>query len=172
MAATLIRPAMLRKGQPMATSERRDDGAAPPPLFPLARWQAALPDLASRFQSARPTPHVHLEDVLDVADARALAAAFPMPDQQSWIQYQHFNENKMGMTKRGLFPPLLGRLVDELNGPAFVSWLEELTGMRGLVADPDLEGGGLHQSGRGASSTSTPISPPIRITRPGDVVST
>jgi hypothetical protein len=40
-------------------------------------------------------------------------------------------------------------VADELNSPEFVEWLSELTGIPGLIADTDLEGGGLHQSGRG-----------------------
>ena len=57
--------------------------------------------------------------------------------------------NKLGFTKRDAFPPALGRLVDELNSPEFVAWLCKLTGIDGLMADPILEGGGLHQSTRG-----------------------
>jgi hypothetical protein len=55
----------------------------------------------------------------------------------------------LGLPKRELFPALLGRVVDELNSPAFLSWLTELTGIQGLVSDETLEGGGLHQSSRG-----------------------
>src|SRR5207253_7370897 len=39
--------------------------------------------------------------------------------------------------------------VQELNSPDFVSWLCDLTGIPGLMPDPSLEGGGLHQSARG-----------------------
>jgi hypothetical protein len=53
------------------------------------------------------------------------------------------------MAKRELFPPLFGAVADELNTPEFASWLSELTGISGLIPDPSLEGGGLHQSGRG-----------------------
>jgi hypothetical protein len=40
-------------------------------------------------------------------------------------------------------------LTDELNAPEFVAWISELTGIPNLMADPMLEGGGLHQSGPG-----------------------
>ena len=43
----------------------------------------------------------------------------------------------------------MGAVVDELNSAAFVAWLSELTGIPDLIADPSLEGGGLHQSGTG-----------------------
>jgi len=118
-------------------------------LLPLERWQAQLPALAERYRSNRPTPHVHLVDFLDPATARAVAAAFPRPEDTAWIQYQHYNERKLGKTDRDAFPPLIGRLVDELNSAPFVAWLEALTGIRGLIPDPALEGGGMHQSERG-----------------------
>jgi hypothetical protein len=53
------------------------------------------------------------------------------------------------MARRELFPPVLRVVAEELNAPEFVSWLSELAGIPGLIADPSLEGGGLHQSGRG-----------------------
>jgi len=74
---------------------------------------------------------------------------FPEPNSSAWIQYKHANENKLGLTKRELFPPAIGRVVDELNSPEFLAWLSQLTGIAGLVSDETLEGGGLHQSSRG-----------------------
>lgn len=118
-------------------------------LFPYDRWNARLSELASRYQSAQPFPHIHLENLLELTTAESLADEFPQPSSDAWIQYKHFNENKAGLTKRELFPERLGKVVDELNSPEFLAWLSELTGIQSLVSDPTLEGGGLHQSGRG-----------------------
>ena len=118
-------------------------------LFPCNRWTAQLPALAQRYQQAQPFPHIHLADFLDADTARFAAAEFPESSSDTWIQYKHFNENKAGLAKRELFPEALGRIVDELNGPEFLDWLSKLTDISNLVADPTLEGGGLHQSGRG-----------------------
>ncbi|MGB6483907.1 MAG: 2OG-Fe(II) oxygenase [Candidatus Acidiferrales bacterium] len=118
-------------------------------LFPRNRWTAQLPELAQRYQHAEPFPHIHLADFLDTDTARSAADEFPESSSDTWIQYKHFNENKAGLAKRELFPEALGRIVDELNGPEFLDWLAKLTGIPNLVADPSLEGGGLHQSARG-----------------------
>jgi hypothetical protein len=118
-------------------------------LFPSSRWTAQLPELSGRYQSAQPFPHIHLSDFLDPDAARSAAEEFPESSSQAWIQYKHFNENKAGLAKRELFPEALGKVVDELNGPEFLDWLSKLTGISNLVADPTLEGGGLHQSARG-----------------------
>jgi 2OG-Fe(II) oxygenase superfamily len=118
-------------------------------LFPCNRWTAQLAELSRRYQSAQPFPHIHLADFLDPDAACSAAEEFPGSSSQAWIQYKHFNENKAGLAKRELFPEALRKIVDELNGPEFLDWLSKLTGISNLVADPTLEGGGLHQSARG-----------------------
>ncbi len=118
-------------------------------VFPYSRWNSQLPVLARRYREGNPVPHLLLPDFLDPEVARAIADEFPDHNTQAWTQYKHHNENKLGMAKRELFPPGLRKVADELNSPGFVSWLSTLTGIPNLVADPSLEGGGLHQSSRG-----------------------
>src|SRR5918912_456965 len=112
-------------------------------LFDYDRWRARLPELARAYRENRPFPHVHLPGFLGEGIARRMAAEFPAPGATSWIQYKHYNEHKLGKNDRAAFPPLIGKVIDELNSPEFVAWLSELTGIPGLVADPTLEGGGL-----------------------------
>lgn len=118
-------------------------------LVPLERLQADLPRLSRHYQANRPVPHIFLCDFLVPEKAAVLQQEFPRPNSHQWTHYLHQNENKHGMPKRELFPPMLGETADELNSPAFVRWLSELTGIPGLLPDPSLEGGGLHQSGPG-----------------------
>jgi len=118
-------------------------------IFPLAKWQGSLPDLTARYCENIPVPHIFLHDFLSDDTAAGLEEEFPRPDSSAWIHYQHQNENKHGMTRRELFPSKIGAVADALNSPQFVAWLSQLTGIPGLVADPTLEGGGLHQSGPG-----------------------
>lgn len=119
------------------------------PVFPYTLWDAGLAELSRRYRSNRPVPHIYLANFIDPAVARAAAQEFPRPDSDAWTHYQHQNENKHGMTKRSLFPPTVGEVSDALNSPDFLRWLSTLTGVPDLMADPFLEGGGLHQSGRG-----------------------
>jgi hypothetical protein len=44
---------------------------------------------------------------------------------------------------------LTRNLFAELNSQAFLGFLEELTGIKGLVSDPYFDGGGLHETKRG-----------------------
>ncbi len=94
-------------------------------LFPYDKWGRTLPELARQYRDNYPCPHIRLIDFLKPETASAMAEEFPQPSSQEWTQY------------------------DELNSAEFVAWLSELTGIPNLIADPMLEGGGLHQSGRG-----------------------
>lgn len=111
-------------------------------------WQSAGA-LSKSYRQNAPIPHIEIAEFLAPAVARSAADEFPRPDARFWTHYKHYNEQKVGLTKKEMFPPALRQLADELNSPRFVSWLSELTGIHGLVADPDLHGGGLHQCGRG-----------------------
>ena len=116
------------------------------------RWEALESDtsrLASLYRSAAPYPHIALPNFLEIGVAEKLAADFPPPTGEAWINYRHFNEHKFGQTKRALFPDSIGAVVDELNSPRFVHWLSRLTGIEGLLADTTLEGGGMHQTPAG-----------------------
>src|SRR5262249_17897293 len=81
------------------------------PLIPLEKWQERLPILRLQYQKNQPFPHIHLEDFLEEDVVRQTAAEFPKPTDTSWIQYKHYNENKLGKTNRAEFPPLIGRLI-------------------------------------------------------------
>jgi Rps23 Pro-64 3,4-dihydroxylase Tpa1-like proline 4-hydroxylase len=117
--------------------------------FPIERWEQPLQVLRPKYKQGRPVPHIYLADFLVPEAAAALEREFPRPNSDAWTHYQHQNENKHGMTRRELFPTRLGEAADALNSQRFVDWLSELTGIPGLLADPTLEGGGLHQSGPG-----------------------
>ena len=115
-------------------------------IFPYARWTERLATLRERFAAAQPFPHVVLDEFLAPDAAQRCVRAFPPLETDGWIHYTHFNEYKFGQPDRHRFPPDVGAVVDELNSPSFVEFLEALTGIRGLLADAGLMGGGLHQS--------------------------
>ena len=99
--------------------------------------------LASAYREAQPFPHIVIERFLDTELLRRVANSFPATDgkryfdrSQERLKYQfHANESSSGLV-RNLFA--------ELNGRAFLGFLEAMTGIRGLISDPYLDGGGLH----------------------------
>jgi hypothetical protein len=117
--------------------------------FPYSRWKPLVRQLSSEYQAGVPFPHIHLNRFLEPETAKLVASEFPDVHSTAWIHYKHANEKKSGLNKREHFPPCIGEVVEELNSRSFVTWLSELTGIPALLADPSLEGGGLHQVQRG-----------------------
>lgn len=97
------------------------------------------------FRQATPFPHVIVDGLIDETILREAARAFPPPESGSWITYTHFNERKLGRSARQEIPEPIGAIIDVLNDDAFVRALSDLTGLS-LIADPELSGGGLHQT--------------------------
>jgi Rps23 Pro-64 3,4-dihydroxylase Tpa1-like proline 4-hydroxylase len=118
-------------------------------VFDYERWQARLPELAAAYRSAQPFPSIVLDAFLEEEALKAALAAFPGLDDPQWTHYVHVNEKKLAQTKRELIPAPALRVINELNSPRFLAFLSRLTGIEGLLADPSLEGGGLHQIRKG-----------------------
>lgn len=78
------------------------------------------------------------ERVREVAQEIEAARIDPEAPGYGWLDKRRVSD----MEK---LPPKTRRLVEELNAPPFLRWLEELTGIEGLQPDPYLEGAGIHQ---------------------------
>lgn len=117
-------------------------------LFDYDKWNAQLPQLAKRYQTDKPFPHIVLENFLEPWAAEQALAAFPAVADSGWIHYLHFNERKHGLNKMELLPPFVQQVITELNSRQFLQFISALTGIPNILADDQLEGGGLHQSER------------------------
>lgn len=103
---------------------------------------------AQSYRSATPFPHIVMDDFLDADLLRDLLTEFPsVGDKQYFdraqerLKYQ-FSPNEVGGRR-------LRNLLIELNSPAILGFLEEMTGITGLIPDPYYAGGGLHEIRRG-----------------------
>jgi len=104
--------------------------------------------LADQYRNAEPFPHIVIDDFLDASVLHKVIEEFPASENKAYfdrgqerLKYQyHPGEVSSGLV-RNLFA--------ELNGQAFLGFLEELTGISGLIPDPYFEGGGLHETKRG-----------------------
>ena len=119
------------------------------PVFDHARYKAQVPALEAAYAGGKEFPHIVLDDFLDGNILAEALASFPPIRDDAWIHYIHYNEKKGGLNKREYIPEVLRHVIDELNSPLFVNWLTQVTGIEGLMADPGMEGGGLHQIERG-----------------------
>ncbi len=105
--------------------------------------QERLSECSDAFAVAEPFPHIVLDDFLTPSAADSLLDEFDASD--AWSHYNHYNERKMGLTRFEALGPKTQSIVQELSSQPFLNWLQSLSGIDGLLADPDLDGGGLHQ---------------------------
>src|SRR5258706_13298681 len=109
-----------------------------------------LPELSKQYQHANPYPHIVLENFLNTETLNECISEFnELNKTDGWINYVHYNEKKKGLNKIDLLPDTLRKTINELNSPEFLQFLSTLTGLKNLQKDDHLEGGGVHQSGRG-----------------------
>lgn len=112
------------------------------------RLTALAGPLRSAFECAEPFPHLVIDDFLPDELAHAVLAEFDS-GEASWSHYHHFNEKKLALTQLSAMGPRTQALITELQARPFLDRVEEFTGLSGLLADPDLDGAGLHQVRRG-----------------------
>ena len=104
---------------------------------------------AAAYRAARPFPHVVIDDFLPGAIAQQLVDEFPGTDDVPWIAYDSATERKLESLDEERLAPCTRHVISQLNGGALLTFLQDLTGITGLVPDPLLWGGGLHQTERG-----------------------
>jgi hypothetical protein len=118
-------------------------------LKPEVTTAAAAERLRASFARAEPFPHVVLDDVL-APPLSELLPKFPDPTWPSWHRYgDAYQRGKLICSDIAVMPDLFAELIEELSRPAFLAFLESVTGIPRLLVDPYLEGGGLHCSGPG-----------------------
>ncbi len=118
-------------------------------IFDNPKFAKLAVENAEKYQNAAPFPHICFDNFLDEEVTRAVANAFPKPDDIEWVvrdneynlkKYQH-DETKL--------PRAVREMLRELNSRQFVLFVETLTGIDNLIPDPYFIGGGAHLVARG-----------------------
>lgn len=112
---------------------------------------ATLPDaekLAGQYADAQPFPHIVIDNVFDEKILRAVVADIAGSQVEAEKNfYGSFKKHKNSDVTKMM--PATRRFIEDLNSAPFLHFLEVLTGIKGLIPDPHLEGGGVHQIGTG-----------------------
>jgi hypothetical protein len=103
-----------------------------------------------QYAGAAPFPHVVFDAFLPQDVVSRLVDEFPAPTSRTWVHDMRRSErNKFQLGDENELPPFTRQVVWAFNSAVFLRFLTELTGIEGLIADPSLWGGGLHQTRRG-----------------------
>jgi hypothetical protein len=97
------------------------------------------------YQQAQPYPHIAFDDFLPEEVLENVLSEFPLPGQIRWNQYTNDREKKLEANSELNMGPNTRLLLRELNSSIFLTFLEKLTGIEGLIPDPHYVGGGIHQ---------------------------
>lgn len=105
--------------------------------------------LNATFASAQPFSHAVVDGLFPVGVLEAVVAEFPEPEQGPWQSFDKPTEVKLALADTTKMGAATRNLLAECNGQAFIEFLEQVTGIAGLVPDPHYSGGGLHQIRQG-----------------------
>ena len=106
--------------------------------------------LRQAYASASPFPHVVLENLFSDDVLEGVLADFPAPGDPAWGRFDNPHEKKLGNYRRLLdTSEAIRGFLTALNSAQALAFLEELTGIDGLIPDPYFGGGALHQIVRG-----------------------
>jgi hypothetical protein len=111
------------------------------------------PALRQAWAAAEPFPSVLIDGFLAPAFARDVAAALPSFEEarSRGREFRAVNERgKVQVTQAEHFPPAIRALRELFAAPELLAALERITGVRGLLADDELVGGGIHVMAPGA----------------------
>jgi Rps23 Pro-64 3,4-dihydroxylase Tpa1-like proline 4-hydroxylase len=108
--------------------------------------------LRRQFAESSPFPFVKIENLIDPAFAKEVAASYPSFEDamRQGLTFKNVNEQKkVQVTDAKLFPNPVARLNEALASPEFLADLSYITGIPELIADEELAGGGIHITGPG-----------------------
>ena len=113
-------------------------------LLDLERLRAIARHERDAFESARPFPHLVVDDFLAPEVAESIITELAATEGE-WTFYHHVNERKRGCNDVGRMGATTRAVIAALTSPAVVEILGTLVGAPGLRADPTLDGGGLSE---------------------------
>ncbi|GAB6139453.1 hypothetical protein JCM14076_01820 [Methylosoma difficile] len=108
--------------------------------------------LKASILASAPYPNFHIDNFLKEDFAEAVFQAFPSFEDAQKIGrgYHKVNEKlKVQITNSELFPDPIKKLHELLASPEFLALIGDLMSIPNLLADPDLIGGGIHETNSG-----------------------
>lgn len=123
-------------------------GAVTETVWNFAKFRKEVEAAAPGYNAAEPFPHAVFRDMLNAGPS--IMESFPDPQWPSWTALgDTYQFRKFTCSNIEVIPDPFRQLIRELSDPTTLRLLEQLTGIKKLIPDPYLKGGGLHMSGPG-----------------------
>jgi Rps23 Pro-64 3,4-dihydroxylase Tpa1-like proline 4-hydroxylase len=103
----------------------------------------------NKFIKNTPFPHIWLKNFLPKKEAIKIYKSFPkFNNKKAWdinkSKKKEFTKQKKVQYDESKFPLMIRSFFRDISSRQFLLFLESLTGINGLMADPYLVGGGIH----------------------------
>jgi hypothetical protein len=151
LRATQARLAATQKELERMREERDIARKASSHLISHGRYKELARLHTGAYRAADPFPHVVIDDFLDPRLLKTVLTEFDAMDRSGWHYTERATERKYSTEDFRHFGPITRAVFSQLNGSPFLWFLHELTGIEGLIPDPHLRGGGLHEIKRGGA---------------------
>lgn len=100
---------------------------------------------AEAYRTAKPYPHIVMDDFLDRELLRRVVAEFPDRDGRTYFDRPQ-ERFKYQFDPNTVDSGIIRNLLAELNSEPFLAFLSAMTGIENLIPDPYFTGGGLHET--------------------------
>lgn len=106
-------------------------------------------DLHGQYVGAQPYPHIAIDDFVSPCVLEACLEDFPRePDPES-LTFERAQERYKTSYNPDYLSPRVRSFFYSLNSRPFIRFLENMTGIKGLIPDPYFLGGGFHETKQG-----------------------
>lgn len=112
-----------------------------PDLLGLKKVEA----FAETFRTADPFPHIVFEGLFSPKLLELMYADFDKLNWSQWRRYDNLNERKLGSLPNTRFGNAAQLYFNTVYSGPFINFLGQVTGIIGLIPDPGLHAGGLHE---------------------------
>lgn len=118
-------------------------------IFDFARFEMMCTEASGRYRQAFPFPHTSIDQFLKPDVATEAFQKFPsLAEMEQLKDMRQAKAQDPGLQK---FDPIFKTLIfDVFNSSRFISGIETLTGVKGLMPDDELYAAGLAQGGDGS----------------------
>lgn len=97
------------------------------------------------YNSADPFPHMAIDDFVRPEIMEEVYQELVTAEDRPWNGMEDRYQRKFACASTREMGPATRALIQFLNGQEMIGFLEKLTGIEGLIPDPSLAGGGLHE---------------------------
>lgn len=108
-------------------------------------WLQEQAKRGDEYNGADPFPHIAIDDFIRPEVMEGVYEELLADTNRPWNGMEDRYQRKFACAETRVMGPKTRALIQFLNGQEMINFLEGLTGIEGLIPDPSLAGGGLHE---------------------------